>query len=168
MYSRIAVLCFFLLLLIIKKPVALNDLQSMGVAGVDFSGAGTHVPIALFLINSDEATGFDVTFTFTNTGKFVCDALVPKIGATLSAIPMTGLYLRKVSGTIGDGLQDPDQDENILDDFSGNVYFWNPGLAQSTPTISYIVELNASWDKPMKKLAGFYLEGIQAIISVGL
>ena len=135
-----------------------NDIQSMGVSGVDFSRAGNKVQIALFMVNSNSATGFVVTFTFANGCKFTSGS---------KEIPMTELYLNKVSGTIGTGLTDA-ANIDVLHDLTGNQYFWRPGISQTTATVNYIVDLRASWNDPVRILAGFYFEHIQATIAACL
>ena len=133
-------------------------IQSQGMIGLNFSGSGNNEQIALFIINCNLETGFDVTFQFANTCKF-------KSGAR--EIPITNLILDEISGTLGTGLNKA-IDLDVLHNLAGNEYVWNPGANQTTETVNYIVELRASWTVPATQLAGFYNERITVIISHGL
>jgi hypothetical protein len=138
----------------------INTIQSQGIVGLDFSRNGNNEQIALFIINNNCVTGFDVFFKFANGCAF-------RYGAT-QEIPMTSLVLDRVSGTLGAGLVEP-VDVDILHNLSGgDEYTWNPGATQTTPTTNYIVELRASWDNSAGKLAGFYSEAITIIITIGV
>jgi hypothetical protein len=133
-------------------------MQCQGVVGLDFTQSGTNEQIALFIINSNSTTGFDVTFKFTNYCKFKCG---------IREIPMTSLLLDKVSGTLGAGLTEP-VNIDVLNNLSGDEYVWNLGATQTTETVNYIVELKASWANPIRMITGFYFETITATITVGL
>jgi hypothetical protein len=156
----------FLISIVIAKSDALsptdppiNTLQCQGVTGFDFSKQGINQQIALFVINSNTITGFDVIFEFANTCQF-------KSGS--KAISMTSLLLNKVSGTLGIGLLPP-VDVDVLHHLSGgNQYIWDPGTGQTSETVNYIVELKASWTGNTHAIAGFYFETISATIRAGL
>jgi hypothetical protein len=135
-----------------------NTIQCQGVTGLNFGAAGNNVQIALFIINSNTTTAFDLTFQFANGCKFKYRS---------GEIPMTALVLNKVSGTLGIGLTEPDH-LDVLDNLPGGQYLWDPGAAQTTPTVNYIVELRGSWANPAGKLAGFYYETITVTFTVGL
>ncbi|MBN2035833.1 MAG: hypothetical protein JW768_03745 [Chitinispirillaceae bacterium] len=138
----------------------INSIQSQGIVGLDFSRSANDERIAIMIINNNHVTGFDVFFKFTNGCSF-------KSGA-VQEIPMTALVLDEVSGTLGTGLTAPN-DIDILHNLSGgDEYTWDPGAAQTTETINYIVELRANWDNPAGKLAGFYSETITIVITPGL
>mgnify|MGYP007061388446 CR=1 FL=1 len=137
----------------------INNIQCQGVFGLNFTQAGSREQIAYFVINSNSATGFDVTFKFANFAKFINGN---------NEIPMTALVLNKVSGTLGEGLTEPNEID-VLDKLNGgDEYIWNPGTEPSSETVNFIIDLNADWDDPLGKMAGFYFETITVTISVGL
>jgi hypothetical protein len=145
--------------LALSPPDALlNNLQAMSVTSLNFAQAGNGEQVALFIVNSNAATGFSVTFRFANGGAFTSGS---------NQIPMTSLVLDEVSGTLGEGLEAP-VDLDVLHNLSGNEYVWEPAGVPTTETVNYIVELRASWADPAGKLAGLYFETITATISVGL
>src|SRR3989339_192579 len=166
MKIRLFYFCFlFMGLVVVINPGALsppdplvNTMQCQGVVGFDFSGSSSNEQIALFIINSNAVNGVDVSFRFANRCKFTCGT---------REIPMTAVILDKVSGVLGTGLAEP-IDLDVLHNLSGDEFIWDPGAAQTTETVNYIVELRASWANPAGKLAGFYSEAITAVISVGL
>jgi hypothetical protein len=136
-----------------------NDIQSQGISSLDFTRTGNNAQIAVFIINSNTTTGFDVLFEFTNVCKFQSGA---------QEIPMTSLLLNEVSGTLGTGLTRPVNVDILNHLISGNQYLWDPGPGQSDSTWNYIVDLKASWTAPVRALAGFYFERVSATIRAGL
>jgi hypothetical protein len=134
----------------------INTLQATSSITLGFNQPGNSEQIAIFLINSNSATGFTVTFTFANEGKF-------KAGTPEIAI--TGLLLNKVSGTLGDGLAVP-TNEPITLDGSGS-WTWDPGNTPTTETVNCLLEIKASWTNQQNAVGGFYTETISATIDIG-
>ena len=135
----------------------INTVQAQGVFGMPFNQAATGEQIAIFIINCNTTTAFDLDFHFTNLGKF-------KSGTR--EIAMSNIKLNGVSGTLGAGLTVPSNTAVTLDG-SGN-WTWNPGATQTTETVNYLVELKANWPDGSSNLAGFYSESITVTISIGL
>ena len=135
----------------------INTLQSQGVFGMQFNQSATGQQIAIFLINNNTVSAFDIDFHFTNVGKF-------KSGS--KEIAMSNIVLNGISGQLGAGLTAPVNQAVTLDG-SGD-WTWDPGATQTTETINYLVELKADWPNGSGKLAGFYSETITTTISIGL
>jgi hypothetical protein len=132
----------------------INTVQGTSTINLNFAAPGAHQQIGLFLINSNDSTGFHITFTFTNNGNF-------KSGARQFA--MTSLVLNKISGTLGGGLTQP---VNLPITLSGGSWTWSPGVP-TTETDNYLVEIAVSWTDQASGIAGFYQEKITAIIASG-
>lgn len=137
----------------------INNIQCQGVFGLNFTQAGNREQIAYFVINSNSATGFQVTFKFANFAKFV---------NSNNEIPLTALVLNKVSGTLGNGLTEPNEIDVLSELNGGDEYVWNPGSEPTSETVNLLIDLKADWDDPLGKMAGFYFETITVTISVGL
>lgn len=136
-----------------------NNIQCQGVFGLNFTQAGNSEQIAYFVVNSNSANGFAVKLKFANNAKFVSGS---------NEIPITSLVLSKVSGTLGEGLTEPNEID-VLDKLNGgDEYIWNPGTEPSSETVNFLIDLKADWDDPSGKIAGFYFETITVTISTGL
>ncbi|HKP98462.1 MAG TPA: hypothetical protein VJ385_22215 [Fibrobacteria bacterium] len=135
-----------------------NTVQNTGSnLSLNLTAAGTHQQLGLFLVNSNDATGFHITFSFQNKGFF-------KAGTR--QIALTNIVLNKVSGTLGGGLVEPINTPIVLDG-SGN-WTWSPcPPAPTTETDSYFVEIAADWTDASGGIAGFYYEKINAVIVSG-
>ncbi len=140
-------------------PPMINVIQGQGVIGLPFNQAGNNLQIAYFIISNNHSTAFDVTFRFSNKGKFA--------GSAGGEVPFTVLTLHGVSGTLGSSLTAP-VNQSLLPLDGDGEYLWDPGGTQITETTNYLVEIKASWNHPGALLAGFYFEGIRATITVGL
>lgn len=135
----------------------INTAQGNSVISLNFSAAGTHQQIAIFLINSNDPLGFHLTFTFQNKGVF-------KSGSR--SITPTSLVLNQLSGTLGTNLVPP-IDLAITPDGAG-VWTWSPGpVLPGTETDSYLVEIAATWPEPAGAIAGFYQEKITCVMTSG-
>jgi hypothetical protein len=143
-----------------QDPGFLNDLEWQSNTTLDFSCAGSNQPIATFVVNSNAAAGFQITFQFANGGIFS--------SGTGSGISMTSLTLHYVSGTLGSQLTQFDQGYNILQVVTqpDAQYVWNPAQSAKpqTKTANYTFQLRASWNTPARMLKGIYLEQIKATI----
>lgn len=137
----------------------INSIQCQGVFGLNFTQAANREQIAYFVINSNSATGFEVTFKFANFAKFVNGN---------NEIPMTALVLNKVSGTLGSGLIEPNEIDVLSELNGGDEYVWDPGSEPTDETVNFLLDLKADWDDSSGKMAGFYFETITVTISVGL
>jgi hypothetical protein len=143
-----------------QDPEFLNDLEWQSNTTLDFTSPGSDQPIATFVVNSNAAAGFKITFQFANGGIFSSG-----IG---SGIRMTSLTLHYTSGTLGSQLTQFDQGYNILQVVTqpDAQYVWNPALSAKpqTKTVNYTFQLRASWNTPVRMLKGIYLEQIKATI----
>ncbi len=135
----------------------INTLQAQGVFGLPFNQAAVDQQIAIFLINNNTTTAFDINFHFTNLGNFTSGT---------RQIAMSDIKLNGISGQLGADLTVP-VDEAVTLDGSGD-WTWDPGVSQSTETINYVIELKASWPDAQSFLAGYYFEAITATISIGV
>jgi hypothetical protein len=134
-----------------------NTVQGTSNINLNFAAAGTHQQLGLFLINSNDATGFHITFTFQNKGIF-------KAGTR--QIALTNIVLNKVGGTLGGGLTEPVNVPVTLD--GSGSWTWSPcPPAPTTETDNYFVEISADWADPSGGIAGFYHEKIDATIVSG-
>lgn len=134
----------------------INTIQAQGNIGLNFNQPATNNQIAIFIVNSNYAAGFHIQFNFSNKGKFIQGS---------KEIAITSMVLNKMgSGTLGAGLTEPTNLAITLDG-SGN-WNWSPGVP-TTETVSYLIEIKASWSDPSSQIAGFFLENIQPTIFIG-
>jgi len=133
-----------------------NNLQGTSTFNLNFSQASANQQIALFLINSNDPSGFSVTFTFANKGAFAAGS---------RNFSMASIVLDRVSGTLGSGLTEPVDELITLD--AGGAWTWSPGNSPTTETVNYIIEIKVTWPDPSPGLAGLYLESINAVITGG-
>jgi len=136
---------------------AINTIQATSTFNHGFNQAQTNAQLVLFLVNSNTTTGFTVTFTFANKGKF-------KAGT--AEFNITGLVLDDYGGTLGTGLTVPVNEVITLD--GAGVWVWSPGNTPTTETVNYLVEIKGSWADHSTALSGFYYESISAVIAVGI
>lgn len=134
-----------------------NVLSASAIFVPSFLTAGSRHTIAYFVIDNNYENGFDVTFTFGNSGS------VTRAGGT-TTIPFTEILLDGGGGTLGEGLTPPDNID-ILSGMTAGSYTWNPGAAQTTATEGYVLKLLVSWDANPTALAGVYTEQISAVIT---
>ncbi|GEM_PF-1175972 len=137
-----------------------NTVQGTSNINLNFSTAASNQQIGLFLVNSNDSTGFHITFTFQNKGFF-------KVGT--HQFVMTNLVLNKVAGSggaLGGGLTEPVNVPIVLD--GAGSWTWSPcPPAPTTETDSYFIEIKADWADPASGIAGFYKEKINAVIVSG-
>ncbi|MDB5106374.1 MAG: hypothetical protein JWP91_4063 [Fibrobacteres bacterium] len=140
-------------------PPLVNTIQSATAnLGLNFGSPGIRQQIALFVVNSNDSTGFHVTFTFTNKGFF-------KVGARQFA--MSNIVLSSVSGTLGAGLAAPADMALSVNPGTG-VATWNPtSVPPTSATDNYLIAIYADWADQSARLAGFYQETITATIVSG-
>ncbi|MEO7425130.1 MAG: hypothetical protein ABI036_08075, partial [Fibrobacteria bacterium] len=134
-----------------------NTVQSISSVNLNFGTAGSHQQLGLFLINSNDVTGFHITFTFQNKGFF-------KSGTRQFA--MTNLVLNKISGTYGWGAGAEPVNVAITLDGAGS-WTWTPGGVPSAETDAFLVEIAADWADQSSGIAGFYMEKVTPVIVSG-
>jgi hypothetical protein len=137
-----------------------NTMVGVAEMSLDFSGAGTDVVIASFIINNNSQS-FNISWNLTKLGNFYLNAT--------NQIPFTALKF--VDGGLGSfGL--PGQ--ALPADLATNVTIAAAlpitltGVVQTTATINKKVVLKASWADASAKLAGLYTEQIVYSIVVTL
>ncbi len=124
---------------------------------LNFSSPGVHQQVALFVVNSNDAAGFHLTFTFANKGNF-------KVGTR--QFPLLNVVLNAVSGTLGTGLASPANDPLVINPGTG-IATWSSTGVPTSATDSYLIEIDADWADQSTGIAGFYLENITASIGSG-
>jgi hypothetical protein len=138
-----------------------NTMVGVSAMSLDFSGSGTDVEIASFIINNNSQS-FNVSWNLTHDGNFYLNAT--------NEIPFTKLTATEaVLGAWGA----PGQ--TLPTDLVGNVAiaaasptFLITGVVQTTATINEKIVLKASWADASAKLAGLYTEQIVYSIVVTL
>ncbi|MDD5675051.1 MAG: hypothetical protein PHC61_12855 [Chitinivibrionales bacterium] len=126
-----------------------------GVVGFDLGSAGSDQTLGLIIINSSAKTGFEVDFKFADSGSFEKGKM---------KIPFKSIVLHYVSGTLGNG---PPLNDLEITPLNGGEYIWKPGTAPVCQTTDLIIEIRASWDTPIGKLAGFYYETVDIKLNPG-
>jgi hypothetical protein len=141
-------------------PLVNTAQASTSSLSLNFGQLGVHQQIGLFMINSNDNTGFHVNFTFANKGYF-------KAGVRQFALK--NIVLSRLSGTLGTNLDEANNTPLTVDAGTG-VATWNPvglGGAPVSATENYLVAIYADWDDQSSGLAGFYQESISATMISG-
>lgn len=138
-------------------PPTINSVQAAtGNLSINFGMPGVHQQIAIFVVNSNDASGFHIDFTFANKGNF-------KTGTR--QFPMTSVTVAKYGGTLGAGL-DPAEASLTIDGTTG-IATWSPSGTPASATDNCVIAIYASWADHSSGMAGFYLESISASIVSG-
>ena len=135
-----------------------NTMVATAAMSLDFSGAGTDVEIANFIINNNSQS-FDVSWTLTNGGAFE---------AGVNSIPFTGL--KEVDGGMGAwGAAAPaTADLGVVLAAAWAAPILLHSGVQTAATINKKCLLQASWADASSKLTGLYTEQIVYSVVVTL
>ena len=150
-----------------------NLLNSSAQAGLDLTSVGSGVEIANFTI-SNNTNQFTLAFTFTNGGVFV------NASSAAQKVPLTKILLVPNGGTLGTGPVALNGTDDGATPFTvgGDITTvcatngvgapttatWTP-VAQTTPTIGYILSMRGDWAAATNVLAGLYTETITATLT---
>ena len=128
-----------------------NTIVGIGELSLDFSGAGSGVQVASFIINNNSQE-FDVSWQFMNGGQFE---------AGLNVIPFIAPLTFEDGGLGAWGAAAPATVELVGDQIAGigAAIVMSSGV-QTEATINKKVVIKASWDDASAKLAGLYTEQI--------
>jgi hypothetical protein len=134
-----------------------NTMVGVAELSLDFSGSGTDVQIASFIINNNSQT-FHVTWKFTNSGAFI---------SGVNSIPFTGLKF--VDGGMNAWGAAAPATTDLGDQFGTlpAAIVLTSGT-QTAATINKKVVVQASWNDASAKLAGLYTEQIVYSIKVDI
>jgi hypothetical protein len=170
----------------------INNIVGVGVITLDFTSSGTAQEIAKFIVNNN-STGFDINWTFANSGNFVnsqhnqlkipMDKIQLGRGIDLtSTVSGTGINLTSLGATgtifddayayatgptpnaLGNGL-----DITALATTTGIAGQYDTGLiTQSTASVDVPLEMTCDWTSSVTVLAGLYMESITFTIAATL
>ena len=148
----------------------INTMVGVGVLSLDFSGPGTLVNIATFIVNCNDAQ-FDVAWTFANKGVFktangaqsiamsdvtIEEGLATGNGGYIAGTGLTRTFVNGAPLSIYIAGADPKVTGNVS--IAGTVH-WT-GETQSTATVNDEIFVNASWLSSQTALYGLYTEQI--------
>jgi hypothetical protein len=137
-----------------------NTMIGVAEMSLDFSGAGTDVVIASFIINNNSQQ-FTISWNLTKLGNFQLDAT--------NKIPFTALkFVDGGLGTFGLPGQTLPLDKATNAAIVAALPIQLVGVVQTTATINEKIVLKASWADASAKLAGLYTEQIVYSIVVTL
>jgi|GEM_PF-1425229 hypothetical protein len=142
-----------------------NTMVGIAELSLDFSGAGSGVQIAAFIINNNSQT-FTVTWKFSNSGSFV-NATSGNSIPFISPVTFEDGGIAPGWGTASPLTTDPSGDQLALVQVAATGVVIHSGT-QTAATINKKVLIKASWADASAKLAGLYTEQIKYSIVVTL